>query len=479
MSLKNQRTNMNAKPWGPPLPACGDFGVSAILWENSVGGLRLKDRCLPLENRLAPSCHAPSTFRRVLGFLGAVLVLLPSLVFAQSDIRSDEVTLHSGGVIVGSVEERVDEKTRQKELLVQLPDGTTLLLDSSVFARWRPEPEVMPRYRELLSQAQHTVDFQWKLAQWCGENGLKDLREKHARMVIEIDPDHAEARKSLGHIKPRDTWIDRDSQMSRLGYVKINSQWVLPEVQELSEAISQRKEINQNWKNQLRLQFNKAFSRSRHQQQALEEILAIRDPAAVETLIEMLQSVKSKPERALIVEVLAQIPTYASTNILADFYLLNQDDEEARDRCIKTILDRKQFSVAAAQKFAAAVSPGYLVDGKRQTNPNVNTLRMSRAALGLRKLEIQIGIEALVNALVVEYKFKSTEAPTNAFGGNGSVVSAPAGRDIETRVSVQCPAALETLEAFTGQNFGFDQMAWIQWWVSENTPQSLDLRRDQ
>ena len=45
---------------------------------------------------------------------------------------------------------------------------------------------------------------------------------------------------------------------------------------------------------------------------------------------------------------------------------------------------------------------------------------------------------------------------------------------------MECHEALDVLKQFTGQEpgFGFDQMAWVQWWVRENTPTNLDLRRD-
>ncbi len=401
------------------------------------------------------------------------------LALAQSEVRSDQVKLHSGQVLTGSVRQRMDGDKQTAEIIVDLADGTTLLLNRELYLNWRPEPEAMVEYREKVKQAKRTVDDQWQLATWCNENKLKEQSQIHSRIVIELDPRNEVAHKALGHFKRPDGWIDFDQQRLKLGYVKVSNKWVLPEVEEFSQALKARKDIDQAWKNDLRIWFGKASGRSRDREQTIATILAIRDPSAVPTLIERLTSVESSTqERALIVEVLTEIPTYASSSILVDFYLQNGDDPETRDKCLETILKRTDFKIAAANKFAAAVNPNYLVDGKKVTDPTLNTTRMSRAALGLRRVEIQMAIETLINALQVTYKFKTKTAGNTAFGANGQTSVAPVGRDVEFKETVQCPAALETLEAFTGQDFGYNQMAWMQWWISENTPSNLDLRRD-
>ena len=54
------------------------------------------------------------------------------------------------------------------------------------------------------------MEGQWKLAEWCHEHGLPDQRKTHLQRVIELDPDHVEARRLLGYSKIDGKWMTQE-----------------------------------------------------------------------------------------------------------------------------------------------------------------------------------------------------------------------------------------------------------------------------
>lgn len=442
----------------------------------SKNQVRLCSPCLPVRGWRESTALQRSALFACCFFTFCVI---PKSAWGQLDtIRRDEVKLHSGQTIYGSVEEKRTEKGI--ELLVQLDDGTTLLLDRKAYQRWSAEPEAMVKYRQLNQQIKWTLEDQLKMARWCDENRLKELKNRHYRIAMEIDPDNEEARKKLGYIQREGSWVNTAEIKQRLGYQKQGGQWVLPEVKELRDAMSAYKDRQQDWKNKLRILNTKAFSRGRNAGEAIAELRAISDPEAVEPLLDRLSDSKSLPQQQLYVDILCNIDSYASSKALVKFYLFNQNDPESRTRCLETVLKRKSYQQTALFDFAAALNPDFSEDGKKETDPELNTQRMGRAAFGLESIGVPFAIEGLIRALVVNYKQESKTAPSSSFGSNGSVSNNPGGGTKVTEFQLQCPRALDALRKFTGLDpgFGYDQMAWAQWWVQENTPGEIDLRRD-
>lgn len=77
----------------------------------------------------------------------------------------------------------------------------------------------------------------YEIAKWADENGLKTDSKRIARMVIKLDPEHADARAMLGYQKYEGKWltqreIDRDkakkeeADKEKLGLKKWKNEWV-------------------------------------------------------------------------------------------------------------------------------------------------------------------------------------------------------------------------------------------------------------
>ena len=86
----------------------------------------------------------------------------------------------------------------------------------------------------------------------------------------------------------------------------------------------------------------------------------------------------------------------------------------------------------------------------------------------------------LIDALITEHKFTvgggASITPTFGSGGSGGLSMGGKAktikRDFRNETVLQ---ALTTM--YQGVNFGFDQTAWRQWYVQQNTPRGVNLRR--
>lgn len=399
------------------------------------------------------------------------------------EIRRDEVTLHSGHVLYGSVTKSGPENAGELELLLE--DGTKLILNRELYRNWKPEPTALAEYRSRAAKATRTVDSQWELAKWCEEQKLKPETDTHARIVIQMDPEHELARRVLGHQRIRGRWEDPEDIKRAQGYVKVDGGWVDPDISEIEKLTQEYRNKQVTWKKDLNVLFKQATGNGRNRDEAARKILAIRDAEAVESLVERLTETKPDvtplPERAAILEVLCEIPTLSSSDALLDYYMTNNDDQEGRDRAIQTLAKRAAHKPQMAKRLVDKLDVDLLGDREKYTDASTvreNQFRLHRAATGLRIIDVRIGIEALIASISVPYTVTKKIQENAALNGR-NVQGGGGTREVKQSFVEENKAAWETLEKFTGQKFANNQAAWLQWWIAENTPQNLDLRRDQ
>jgi len=410
----------------------------------------------------------------------------PSGSAATDQQRRDEIVLRSGHVIYGSVIEHRTGPQNSAELEVTLADGSKLILQRDQFRTWKAEAADLPEYRARLERTTATVDSQWTLTEWCREKKLKSEAEVHARMVLELDPEHEGARRLLGHQNIRGRWQDPEENQRRQGKVKVNNAWVLPEILQISQALEEYNAKQVEWKRNLRLWMQQASRPGRGREQAIERLRNTRDPEAVDALVEFLTESKpaapSLEQRDWLLEALCGIPTLASSYALLDYYMTVGDHDEGRDRAIRTLARRPEHKPQLARRLVAELDIDKLGDRSKLTDRGValsNQRRLERAATGLRLIDVKIGIEPLIVSLRVPYTLK-TRIQDGAANVGGNVQGfGGGGRELNETFVLENLSAAETLQAFTGQRFGNNQEAWMRWWIDANTPANLDLSRDQ
>jgi tetratricopeptide (TPR) repeat protein len=81
-------------------------------------------------------------------------------------------------------------------------------------------------YQEKLAQlASDDVKGHYQLGIWCEQNKLPEQAQTQFKKVIELDPEHADARKKLGHAKYEGKWMTPDEMMAK-GLVKYKDKWM-------------------------------------------------------------------------------------------------------------------------------------------------------------------------------------------------------------------------------------------------------------
>lgn len=69
------------------------------------------------------------------------------------------------------------------------------------------------------------VDQYVELAQWCEEQGMIERAKDQYRNALKLEPDQAELRKKIGHIRAGDNWLSKE-EASRRGYYEYQGEWL-------------------------------------------------------------------------------------------------------------------------------------------------------------------------------------------------------------------------------------------------------------
>jgi hypothetical protein len=105
----------------------------------------------------------------------------------------------------------------------------------------KPAEEPNPEYDAKLAEAGKDPAKLWAVHEWCLTAERRDLSKATLLKLIEVEPDHAEARKQLGHREYDGKWFESYSALSKYrreedkrmleekGVVRFNDGWARPE----------------------------------------------------------------------------------------------------------------------------------------------------------------------------------------------------------------------------------------------------------
>lgn len=408
---------------------------------------------------LRPVCGGPAAALLSVALPAAVL-LTAMCVPAAGEV----FVLANGGRVEGTLL-NADELMSEKYVIEVSPDVRVTLNRSQVseVLRLRPEEEEYERIRATFAD---TAAGQWEAAEWCRQKRLSQQRDAHLERVIELEPDHAEARRALGYGKSNGRWVTQEEVMVRRGLKYYKGRWRTSQEIELMETQRKTEVAEKEWAQKI-ARWRKWLGSDRDVT-ARRSLLEIDDPLATAALIRALDTDEVEQVRLLYVEALANVGTPEAIRALAACSLFDPA-EEVRLTCLDHLKKQKRPEVVA-----------YYVGELRSKDNRIVNL----AASGLSHMRDPSATGPLIDALVTTHRFKIVPRnPGSTSATFGSGPGAPGGlsvgggpKIVERRLTNR--SVLDALVAITGQNFNFDQQAWKYWYASQRRRKAIDMRRD-
>lgn len=335
----------------------------------------------------------------------------------------------------------------------------------------RPSPWRL--YEKKRTACPETADAHYKLATWCDRRGLIAEYLAELEAVLKLDPDHAKARRRLGYVLKDGAWARKASPK------KPDPSELEARRREREEEEFVRKSIAE-WTVKIKAIYRGRLedreARSEKFRKGRDLILAIDDPLAVFGLTRVL-STGNEACRLLLVESLARFEQDESTLNLVVMTLLDPSPD-VRKQAAMALPVRKDDRVV--ERLRGALK-----------SDEEHVLRNAAAALGVMKA--RASVEDLVGVLSTEarkrvlvsrpvmldeirlvfvrptwcrHRWRRVRYVPRTIGvldWGGSMIGTESYYEMQT-VSVHRTEVQEALIAITGQNFGFDEDAWLVWW---------------
>lgn len=392
--------------------------------------------------------------------------------------RADLILKTDGGRIEGEV---LRDKSNGEQVTIKTRFGTVSIPRSEI-RELHVEAEAKASYEEERRKSGDNADEQYELAMWCLEQKLTKEYRKHLERVIQLEPDHEEARKRLGYERRGDKWLTEEEAKSADGYVKYRGKWMLPQERAKAEADRGIDKKKQDLSRLIRSAQHglRATGKTERIAAAREELLAIKDPAAIPLLMQFLFKKGEDNERRILVDVLSGMDGDDSTDALLEIALTDK------------LAGNRQAAIDALEprKSAPLVSK---VTGKLKSNENAD---VRNAADILARIGDSSSVPPLVDALITTHRrihdttiqekldmtvpapFQPTQTmilpdgtmvrrhmPYNVGSGVNIGQSLPDRQVIVTEQKNN--EVLDALIALTGENFGFNKKSWLDWLASQ------------
>lgn len=389
------------------------------------------------------------------------LLIAAALVRAASG-QADEIELEHGGRLRGEL--RRDADTPRSVLALQSPWGPITVRRSAV-GRVSPVSPAQAEYRRRAPTVSDTPEAQLALANWCRDNGLGDELRVHLRRVLEFDPEHAEARRLLGHQQLNGQWVTRDELLASRGLVRHDGEYRTQQEIDLVERAATAERVRREWSERLADWRSDLTHRDPERVRAAVGRLAdLADTAAGPALAAMLSDEQDAATRVLLIGAAGRLATAATLQALAAV-ALDADDDESRAAALEELSESGRLGLTAP--FVAAL-------GAKDNN------RVNLAADGLAALGDDRTLAPLIEALTTTHRIRvapDTPGDTYSFTPTAGQFSFGGGPSVITR-ELRNPRVHRALVAMTGVNFLYDKDRWRQWLADRQVTAAVDLRRD-
>lgn len=408
------------------------------------------------------------------------------LAYAESPGRSQWLTLKNGGKVVGKVvetkpKEVVGESTspvpRSKanidivtsdEIRIRVASAD---VESSHVADRDSSVEKLAAYRDKASRCEDTLEGNWQIALWCKENRLVEQRNTHLRRILDFDANHREARRLLGFTFREGKWITVNQWRENDGLVLYKGHWRYPQDAALIKEREEAEAMHRAWRiklNGLLREWDRTGSEAI--QQEIESPTAAMSLSATfeANLIDASPRHRQMLQRRMMRMADAEVNQVAALRGLVAATLVESDQENLLD------------AIDHLRTHNPEIFDKQLLDGLRSDKNAV----VNRAALLMSRLGRTTFIDPLIASLTT---YHSTTVPTlwlRANFPNHPALEKGGRREFITiSMPKQNEEVLAALIGLTGQDFGFNQDSWRNWYAQERwriaeREKLPDLRRE-
>ena len=387
------------------------------------------------------------------------------LLLVGAPARADIFLLNNGGQVEGTLLN--PEESPRKAYVVQPCEGGRLVLQADDVDRLVTKSDAETRYEEVLPLVEDSEAGHWEMAKKCEAAGLKEQQEFHLEQVLRHNTDHVAARRALGFNRVEGRWQRPDEFMAKQGFIRYRGAWRLPQELQIERRERDNEEQTVEWRKKVKLWRDWIVKGRDREAEGLANMQAIRDPRAADALAAQLrQANELRPLKQLYIEVLAHFPENGTAIGALTYVALHDADGLVREKALDVL--EKTGSRVATRAFLKVLGDN---DNKMVQRAGV--------ALGYMK-QAESTTLPLIEALITEHKYTVGGGGIQPGFGNGGGGLNIGGKPKIVKEKVKNESVRNALDAMhQGVNFGFDQEAWRRWYVQQNTPRDVNLRRSE
>jgi hypothetical protein len=374
--------------------------------------------------------------------------------------------LKDGGTLEGELLN--PDEINRRSYRIKTPEGLEITLDAKLVERIQArERDALIEYNRDAPLTRHTVENHFHWAKWCNEHQLPDQAKVHWQQILEIDTDHAEARKVLGYSKTQTGWVSYRDTLEKQGLIRDRQgRWKTPQQIEVENILGNQSEAAQHWQRTVRELYRRLPN-----PQAEAELLAIRDPAAFLPIRKILIDETNPQRRTMLLRLLAQFSDVPSLQFVAGWAIR---PDEPYDDIRKMCVEELQKRIKEQPEIRLTVMSVY----RHSLNPRTDPAVIHLAAQVVGDIGGYEAVPELIEVLVVmKTETYLPQTPTYGFGSGGSGFGLP-GSPKTRQIPITNQPVLSALQKLTGVNFEFNQGAWREWYRQAQRSPSLNLRRD-
>ena len=206
----------------------------------------------------------------------------------------DILVLESGGTVQGEWLNRDEQPLTHYR--VRTSAGVVILLQLGQVRNTALQRPVLSEYEQLRPTFADTPAEQWKLAEWCKVQQLAAERNQHLGRVLELDEQHAGARRALGYVLVDNQWVRHAELKRQDGFELYKGRWRTIQEIELLESTAKRELAEKEWLGKIR-RWRRDLDTPKARE-ATQYLTAIEDPAPFSASVDGITSIAPAKARA-------------------------------------------------------------------------------------------------------------------------------------------------------------------------------------